>query len=78
VLSGLSFLPHPDAGIILLRSPQMHQIRAESPSPRTPAGRRPWVAPRVAELPRLTELTLQTGDAIPGGGNTGGGGSTVF
>lgn len=40
--------------------------------------RRPWVQPAVEELPRLTELTLQTGDPIPGGGGTGGGGSTVF
>jgi hypothetical protein len=40
--------------------------------------RRSWSTPRVAELPRLTELTLQTGDSIPGGGGTGGGGSTVF
>ena len=41
----------------------------------TPDTRRPWVAPRVDELPRLTELTLATGPGIPGGG---GGGSTVF
>jgi hypothetical protein len=40
--------------------------------------RRPWVAPAVAELPRLTELTLATGPAIPGGGGPGGGGSTVI
>ena len=40
--------------------------------------RRPWVEPAVEELPRLTDLTLQTGGPIPGGGNTGGGGSTVF
>jgi hypothetical protein len=47
-------------------------------SPNTAPHRRPWTAPRVAELPRLTELTLQTGDFIPGTGGTGGGGSTVF
>lgn len=40
--------------------------------------RRPWVQPAVEDLPRLTDLTLQTGDPIPGGGGTGGGGSTVF
>jgi hypothetical protein len=46
-------------------------------SPQTPAkNRMPWVAPTVEELPRLTDLTLATGDPIPGGGNTGGG--TVF
>ena len=44
----------------------------------TPA-RQPWTAPTVQELPRLTDLTLQTfGGGIPGGGGTGGGGSTVF
>jgi hypothetical protein len=42
------------------------------------AARRAWVSPRVSDLPRLTELTLQTGPFIPGGGGTGGGGSTVF
>lgn len=36
----------------------------------------PWVEPEVTELPPLRELTLQSG--IPGAGNTGGGGSTVF
>lgn len=45
-----------------------------------PAGapKRPWVNPAVRELPKLTDLTLQSGDGIPGGGGTGGGGSTVF
>jgi len=38
--------------------------------------RKAWEAPRVIDLPRLTELTLQS-EAIPGGGDTGGGGSTV-
>ena len=37
----------------------------------------PW-APELTELPRLTDLTLQTGSPIVGGGGTGGGGSTVF
>ncbi len=40
--------------------------------------RRPWIEPVVTELPPLTELTLITGSPIPGSGNTGGGGSTVF
>jgi len=43
-----------------------------------PAPRRPWVAPEVKDLPRLTELTLVTGPIIPGDGDTGGGGSTVI
>ena len=34
-----------------------------------------WQAPALKRLPRLTELTLQTGGGIPGGG---GGGGTVF
>lgn len=38
--------------------------------------RRPWKAPAIHELPRLTELTLQS--FIPGEGFPGGGGSTVF
>ena len=37
---------------------------------------RPWISPRIHNLPRLTEITLQSG-GIPGGGGTGGGGSTV-
>jgi hypothetical protein len=31
----------------------------------SPAPRRTWIAPRVDELPRLTDLTLQSG-GIPG------------
>lgn len=48
------------------------------PKPETTATaeRRSWIAPRVQDLPRLTELTLATGGAIPGGGGTGG--TTVF
>lgn len=38
--------------------------------------KRPWSTPAVVELPRLTELTLQS--FIPGTGIPGGGGSTVF
>lgn len=30
------------------------------------APRRPWIAPEVADLPRLTDLTLQTGGGIGG------------
>ncbi len=40
--------------------------------------RKPWVRPELRELPKLTDLTLQTGGPIIGGGGTGGGGSTVF
>jgi hypothetical protein len=41
------------------------------------AEREPWVTPEAKELPRLTDLTLQTGSPIPGLGNPGDG-STVF
>ena len=44
---------------------------------REAASRRPWTAPRVQELPRLTELTLQTGGGIPGAPASDAG-STVF
>lgn len=40
--------------------------------------RLPWHPPEIEELPPLTDLTLQTGDPVSGGGDTGGGGSTVF
>jgi hypothetical protein len=49
--------------------------RPQSPS-QVVRGRRPWVAPVVADLPRLTDLTLTTGGPIPGMGDTGSG-STV-
>lgn len=53
----------------------MEAIRPQSPVNAARA-RRPWVSPRVADLPRMTDLTLTTGTPIPGGGNTGTG-STV-
>ena len=45
----------------MIRSP------ATSPDPKPPV-KRPWVPPTVEELPRLTDLTLQSpeGGAIPG------------
>ena len=48
--------------------------------PQTPdrdihAKKQEWEAPVLTRLPRLTELTLQTGGGIGGGGS---GGSTVF
>ena len=45
-----------------------------SPAPRT-APLRPWVSPEVRDLPRLTELTLQTGGGVFCPGTPGG--STV-
>lgn len=44
----------------------------------SPSVRKPWQAPRVEELPRLTELTLATGAGIPGECEIAGGGSTCF
>jgi hypothetical protein len=42
-----------------------------------PVEKHPWMRPEITQLPRLTDLTLQTGSPIGGGGNTGTG-STVF
>lgn len=37
-----------------------------------------WITPAIVQLPRLSELTLQSvGGDIPCGGGPGGGGSTV-
>lgn len=47
------------------RTPQSEPVRKE------------WTRPEIEDLPRLTDLTLQTGNPIVGGGNTGTGG-TVF
>lgn len=46
---------------------------AERPS--TP--RKRWEPPAIEKLPRLTDLTLFTGDPIGGGGDPGSG-TTVF
>ena len=50
--------------------------KSPPPQPKKDASRKePWITPEVKDLPRLADLTLQTG--IDGGGGTGGGGSTV-
>ncbi|HEX6910452.1 MAG TPA: hypothetical protein VF142_08655 [Longimicrobium sp.] len=43
--------------------PQKGMPHSQS-APPVAAPRRPWLAPRVDDMPRLTELTLQSG--IPG------------
>lgn len=47
----------------------MPQLDSHSATP-APASRRPWTAPRLDEMPRLTDLTLQSvgipGDCQPG------------
>jgi hypothetical protein len=43
-----------------------------------PTARAPWIVPSVTDLPKLTDLTLQTGSIIPGDADTGGSGSTVI
>jgi hypothetical protein len=53
-------------------------MRDETSSTQPASARRVWSTPRVADLPRLSELTLATGPSIPGGGGPGGGGSTVI
>jgi len=52
-------------------------VDSNRPVTRAPRARRPWTAPVVTDLPRLTDLTLTTGSPIPGDGGTGGTGSTV-
>lgn len=54
----------------------MNEIRETVATCSTSPAKRPWAAPSMVELPRLTELTLQS--FIPGTGIPGGGGSTVF
>jgi hypothetical protein len=57
----------------------MNEITPSAATSEATATRQPWVAPRVQDLPRLSELTLLTGPGIPGEGEIGGGsGSTVF
>jgi len=41
------------------------------------APRKRWSPPTVTRLPRLTDLTLTTGDGIPGDGDIGGGSTVV-
>jgi hypothetical protein len=60
--------------------PQHAAPGGEPPQPAPAPGstsKRKWVSPEVIELPRLTDLTLQTGAPIPGFGDPGSG-STVF
>jgi hypothetical protein len=58
----------------------VHSPRPQTTASCTPSAshchRKPWSPPEIAPLPRLSDLTLQSG-GIPGGGDTGGGGSTV-
>lgn len=56
-----------------------HPASGEAPQTAPPDSRskRPWVSPELTELPRLTDLTLQTGGPIGGIGDPGSG-STVF
>ena len=56
-----------------------HPESGEQPQAARPdsKSKRLWVKPELTELPRLTDLTLQTGSPIPGFGDPGTG-STVF
>ena len=53
-------------------SQDMEAVRA-SVSNRAPE-RKPWCTPELKTLPKLSDLTLQSGGIIPGGGDGGGGG----
>jgi hypothetical protein len=44
------------------RGPCLRRIRHADRS----ESKAPWQTPAIEELPRLTELTLQTGDPVPG------------
>jgi hypothetical protein len=48
----------------------MDPIRTAPPLPTRSEPRRSWVAPEVKDLPRLTELTLQSGGPIGCGSST--------
>ena len=48
----------------------MDPIRTAPPQTPRSAPRRSWVAPEVKDLPRLTELTLQSGGPIGCGSST--------
>jgi hypothetical protein len=50
----------------------MEPVRTPTPAENPP--RKPWRQPVLQTLPKLTELTLQSGGIIPGGGTGGGGG----
>lgn len=58
-----------------LRDPMTSQRRTIDDRT-APIARAPWIVPTVTDLPKLTDLTLQTGAPIDGGGDTGG--STVI
>lgn len=51
-------------------------MHTETTQPAQGTSKLAWQAPEVLDLPRLTELTLQTGPAIDG--DCGGSGSTCF
>jgi hypothetical protein len=58
-----------------VREPEIPERTSSEPDSARVAVR-PWISPSIQTLPRLSDLTLQSG-GIPGGGGTGGGGSTV-
>jgi hypothetical protein len=53
-------------------------MQTQLPSPESAPERQRWTTAVVQDLPRLTELTLQTGPAIPGDCGVGGSGGTCF
>ena len=59
----------------MMETPGPKPSAAHPPAEETPR-RDEWKTPVISELPRLSDLTLQSGQ-IPGDGGTGGGGSTV-
>jgi hypothetical protein len=75
-VSSISPTSHPALSLSSWITMSHNALPMPSISPRA-TQRSVWVAPEVRDLPRLTDLTLQTGGDIPGEGGTGGGGGTV-
>lgn len=69
--SGARHHPAPRTSLSFLTpSAPMEPIRTAPPQAPRSAPHRSWVAPEVKDLPRLTELTLQTGGPIGCGTST--------
>ena len=45
----------------------MSQPLNPTPENNDASGTQAWVSPAIEDLPRLVDITLQTGDMIPGG-----------
>jgi len=64
--------------ILMFQSLKRREPMMVNESPSQIGVRKAWQAPALEKLPKLTELTLQSGSSIDGWGSTSSGGSTVF